>query len=78
LEALSYLTKGVAPSAEWRDDKLAILEEAAKPKAALEFPVIASMRELIVAAHESPRIATMTQAEWREHVKQLTAPPAGK
>src|SRR5256714_11459260 len=36
LEALSYLTKGVAPGGEWRASRLAALDEAAKPKAAVE------------------------------------------
>jgi hexosaminidase len=74
LEALSYLTKGVAPSAKWRDSRLAALEEAAKPKAALEFPFIPSLRELIVAAYELPQLKTTTPTEWRKRVKQLAAP----
>ncbi|MGH9943361.1 MAG: family 20 glycosylhydrolase, partial [Pyrinomonadaceae bacterium] len=74
LEALSFLSRGVAAPAEWRDARLAMLEQAAKPKAALEFPVIPSVRQLIVAAYEMPRLKTMTQAEWRAHVKQLATP----
>jgi hexosaminidase len=70
LEALSFLRRGVAPSAEWRDSRLAALELAAKPKAALEFPIIQSMRELIMAAYELPQLKTMTQAQWRKHIKQ--------
>jgi hexosaminidase len=73
LEALSFLTKDVQPSVEWRDARLAILEQAAKPKAALEFPIIPSMRELIIAAYELPQRKTMSQTEWRSHVKQLVA-----
>ena len=74
LEALSYLTKGVAPGNEWRDARLAALEEVAKPKAALEFPVIPSLRELVVAAYELPQLKTTTPADWRKRVKQLAAP----
>ncbi|HEX8492517.1 MAG TPA: family 20 glycosylhydrolase [Pyrinomonadaceae bacterium] len=74
LEALSFLKQGVAPSAEWRDSRLATLEAAAKPKAALEFPVIASVKELVIAAYELPQLKTMTSAEWRKRVKQLAAP----
>lgn len=76
LEALSFITKGVAPGVEWRDAKLLIMDEAAKPKAAVEFPVVMSLRQLIVAAHELPRMETMKQTEWRERVKQLATPPA--
>ncbi|MCA1818194.1 MAG: hypothetical protein LC746_17765, partial [Acidobacteria bacterium] len=74
LEALSYLTKGVAPSAAWRDSRLAVLDEAAKPKAALEFPVVASVRELVVAASELPQLKSASPADWRKRVKQLAAP----
>jgi hexosaminidase len=71
LEALSFLRKGVAPTIEWRDASLAILDQAAQPKAALEFPIIPSVRELILAAYELPQLKTMTQAEWRKHIQQL-------
>ena len=75
LEALSFLRKGVAPAIEWRDSRLVILDQAAQPKAALEFPVITSVRELIIAAYELPQLKTMTQAEWRKHIKQLAIQP---
>jgi hexosaminidase len=75
LEALSYLTKGVAPSAEWRDARLTALAEVAKPKAALEFPFIKSLRELVVAAYERTQLKTETPAEWRKRVRELAAPP---
>lgn len=74
LEALSFLTQGVAASAEWREARLAALEQAAKPKAALEFPIIANVKELVIAASELPQLKTMTNAEWRKRVKQLAAP----
>ena len=74
LEALSYLTKNVAPSPAWRDSRLAVLDEASKPKAALEFPALPSLRELIVATAELPQLKTMTAADWRRRVKQLAAP----
>nr|MDQ3804929.1 family 20 glycosylhydrolase [Acidobacteriota bacterium] len=76
LEALSYISRGVAPPAEWRDARLAALDAAAKPKAALEFPVVPSVRQLVVAAYELPRLGQMTPAAWREQVKTLAAPPA--
>ena len=76
LEALSYLTRGVAPPAEWRDARLAAIEQAAQPKGALEFAVIPGLRQLVVAAAELPRLKGMTAAEWRTRVKALAAPPA--
>jgi hexosaminidase len=76
LEALSYLQQGVQPTAEWRDARLAALVEIEKPKAALEFPFIGALRELVHAAHEQPTLRQMTPAEWRARVKTLAAPPA--
>jgi hypothetical protein len=75
LEALSYLARGVAPSAEWRDAKLSAVDEAAKPKAALEFPAVQAVRRLVVAAAELPRLGQLSPAEWKTHVETLAAPP---
>jgi hexosaminidase len=55
LEAMSYLSAGEAATAQWRDAQLAKLDEAAKPKAALEFVVIESVRKLVITAAQSPR-----------------------
>ncbi len=76
LEALSYLSRGVTAPAEWRDARLAALEQTAKPKAALEFVVVAGVRQLVVAASELPRLSQTTPVEWKMHVKTLAAPPA--
>ena len=75
LEALNYLGSGVAPSAEWRDSRLAALAEVAKPKAALEFPFLPALRELVVAAYERPQLTGSTPAEWRRRVRELANPP---
>jgi hexosaminidase len=75
LEALSYLARGVAPPAEWRDARLAVVAEAAKPKAALEFPVVTAVRRLVVAAAELPRLGQLSPAAWKTHVETLAAPP---
>jgi hypothetical protein len=74
-EALSYLTKTVAPGDEWRASRLAALEEAAKPKAAVEFAVIQSVRTLVFAAAELPSLKQTTPGDWKTHVKTLAAPP---
>jgi hexosaminidase len=78
LEALSFLRKGVAPPAEWRDARLAALDAIAKPKAGLELRVVSDVRQLVVAAAELPRLGQMAPAEWRAQVKSLAAPPATK
>ena len=75
LEALYYIQQGVAPPAEWRDSRLAALAEVAKPKAALEFPFLPALRELVVAAYERPRLDGTTPAEWRKRVRELANPP---
>ena len=78
LEALGYLTNSVAPPPEWRDASLAVLEQAAKPKAAVEFAVIPSLRQLVVAAAEQPRLKTMSAAEWKRMVASLATPEVAK
>ncbi|HEY0349915.1 MAG TPA: family 20 glycosylhydrolase, partial [Pyrinomonadaceae bacterium] len=76
LEALSYLSSGNTPTAEWRQAQLAKLDEATKPKAALEFVVLISVRKLVIAAGELPQLRSMTPAEWNKRVATMTSPPA--
>ncbi|HYU97579.1 MAG TPA: hypothetical protein VE977_02010, partial [Pyrinomonadaceae bacterium] len=52
LEAINYLATGTAATAQWRDVQLSKLDEAAKPKAALELVIVPSVRKLIIAAAE--------------------------
>jgi hexosaminidase len=78
LEALSYIQQGVAPTAEWRDRSLASLAEIEKPKAALEFPFLPALRELVHAAYEQPQLKTETPADWRKRVRELADPPKQK
>lgn len=74
LEALSYLSNGETPPDGWRAARLARLDEAAKPKAALEFATIGSLRKLIVAAAELPKLKTMSPSEWIKQVNVLATP----
>ena len=79
LEALSYLSSGNTPTTEWRQTQLAKLDEAAKPKAALEFVVLTSVRKLVIAAGELAQLRSMTPAEWNKRVTTLAGPsPASK
>src|ERR1041385_5597069 len=55
LEALSYLKLGMPPPRDWREQSLAKGEEAAKPYGALEFVVIAGVKQLVNAAGEVRR-----------------------
>ena len=52
LEAISYLKLGMPPPRDWREQSLAKVEEAAKPYGALEFVVIAGVKQLVNAAAE--------------------------
>lgn len=74
LEAMSRLYAGDAATTEWRDAQLAKLDEAAKPKAGLEFVVIMSVRKLVVAAVELPQTKSLTSADWTRRVTTLATP----
>lgn len=74
LEAITHLSSGDPVSSEWRDARLAMLDEAAKPKAALEFVVITSVRKLVIAAAELPQLKTTAPAEWKKRVTTLATP----
>src|SRR5438128_258977 len=74
LEAMSYLSSGHAATTEWRTAQLAKLDEAAKPKAALEFVVITSVRKLVIAAAELPQLRSITPAEWKKRVTTQATP----
>ena len=74
LEALSYITRRVAPPSGWRESKLAILVEVEKPKAALEFPIVFSLRKLVVAADEQSGLTNMSPADWKKRVDDLAKP----
>jgi hexosaminidase len=54
LEAMEYLRTRDAATAQWRDAQLSKLDEAAKPKAALELAIVSSVRKLVIAAAEPP------------------------
>ena len=73
-EALSHLSTGDPATTEWRDAQLARLNEAAKPKAALEFVVVTSVRKLVIAAAELPQLRSTTPAEWKKRVDTQTTP----
>ena len=62
-------------SSAWRDEQVAILDRAARPKAALEFPFVPMLREMVFAAMSQAEMKTLTPAEWRARVKSLAAPP---
>ncbi len=76
LEAVSYLEKNSAPPAEWRDAKLKMLDQIAKPKAALEFAVVPGMKLLIAAAAEMPNLKDVSSTERRDRIRKIAFPSA--
>ncbi len=80
LEALSFISRGVTPAPEWLSSRLAALDQAANPKAGLEFPIVPTVRQLVIAASELRALQHMAPADWKAQVKTLAAPQkrAGK
>jgi hexosaminidase len=72
LEALSYLAADVAPPAAWREARMATLDEAAKPKAEVEFAIISPVKKLIVLAAEMPGLKSIPHSQWKERVLTLS------
>jgi hexosaminidase len=73
LEAIGYLAAGVAPPDGWRTEKLALIETVSKTKSELEFPILPTVRRLVIAASEVPKLKTMSPAEWNTHVTTLAS-----
>jgi hexosaminidase len=74
LDALSALERHTVPSPEWRAEKLAVLETAAKPSAAVELMIIQPIKELVIAAAEQEKRKTMSTEEWKKMIKEAAAP----
>jgi hexosaminidase len=73
LEALSYLAAEVPPPVEWRATKLAMLEQASKPKAEVEFAIIDPVRTLIILAAEISELKNIPVSQWKQRVLTLVA-----
>ena len=72
-EALAYVAGDEAPPAGWREAKLAMLEQAAKPKAEVEFAIIGSVRKLVILAAEMPELKSLPYSDWKHRVITLSA-----
>jgi len=73
LEALSYVIADVDPPGGWREEKLAVLEQAAKPKAEVEFAIIGPVRTLVILAAELRALKGMPHSQWRSNVLKLSS-----
>jgi len=78
LEALSYLSTGTLPPADWRDAAIAKIDQAARPHAAVEIAIVPSMRKLVIAAAEVPQLAQLGPKAWVAKIEALAAPPPVK
>jgi hexosaminidase len=74
LEALDYLSAGLAPTPAWREEKLASVERAGKNNSDVGLAVLPSLRLLIIAAAESASLRTTPPAEWRARVTSMAEP----
>ena len=54
IEAISYLSSGLPAAADWKAQKLAVLDEADKPQALVRFTVTKPLRDLVDAVPEAP------------------------
>ena len=55
-ESLEYLYRGASPPVGWKQSKLNLLTEAARPSAEVEFSVIEPLKKLVNAAGDIPRL----------------------
>jgi hexosaminidase len=71
LEALSYIGADATPPDGWRVAKMTMLDEAAKPKAEVEFAIIAPVRKLVILASEMMSLKSIPHSQWKERVLVL-------
>ena len=75
LDALTMLSMNAAPTDARRDEMIAVLDRAARPKAALEFPFLPMLRELVFATTLQGDVKTLSAADWRAKVRAAANPP---
>jgi hexosaminidase len=73
LEALAYLNSNVAAPADWRDAKLALLVQEQRPKTKVKLVITQALKELFIAATETPQLQSLSKADWQKRVKALAA-----
>ena len=73
LEALSFIEEKEIPPPEWMQAKITLLNEAAKPKGAVEFVVVSSVKKLIAAAAELSQLKTMSAVDWKKRVNAIAS-----
>lgn len=76
LEALAFLSSRQTPPADWLQAKIGLINEAAKPKGAVELVVVSSVRSLVTAAAQLPQLKTMSAIEWKKRVNAMASDAA--
>jgi hexosaminidase len=76
--ALAFLESGTAPPAGWKEEQLAVLNEATEPKSLVRFIVLSPMRELIIGASEAGSTRSSNAADWKARVAAEASASAPK
>ena len=58
---------------EWRTAKIAMLEQASKPRAEVEFAIIDPVRRLVILAAEISELKNIPVSQWKQRVLTLAA-----
>ncbi len=75
LDAAQKLETAAPVADEWRVAAFARLDDDAKPRDAVELPMIRSVRLLVAAAAEQSLRSSLSPSEWQKRVEHLAAPP---
>jgi hexosaminidase len=78
LEALSYISAGQPPPPGWKEAKLSRLDEAARPKADVEFAVTGPVRKLVILAAEMQELVNVPHSDWKLRVQTLATQKQGQ
>ena len=75
-EAVRVLDAGKPPVADWLPAQLAKLDEAARPHAACELPIIVPLKLLVAAAALQQKHPELSDEAWGQLLKDTIAAPA--
>jgi hexosaminidase len=69
LDSLSFIASGNSVPQGWKQAKLEFLASAAKPRGEVEFAIIPTIRELVIAASTRADLNSVAPDEWLKRVK---------
>lgn len=73
LEALEFLSKGVAVPHGWREEKMALLDKVKANRSEVEFAILPSTKLLVLAAAEALHVHDMSLAAWKARITTMAA-----